>query len=58
MSTKKQPSEEQVKQWQAEWVELVHAGICCASVARDPHQEQKDKLIAEMKEEKVKNSKI
>lgn len=52
MNKTEKPNEEQLKQWQAEWIELVHSGTCCASVIKDPHQEQKDKLIEEIKKEK------
>lgn len=54
MSKTENPTEEQVKQWQAEWIELVHGGTCCASVIKDPHQELKDKLIEEIRKEKSK----
>lgn len=49
---KKKPTDEQVKEWQDQWLEMVHAGACCAAVIKDPHQEQKDKLIEEIQKEK------
>lgn len=45
---KKQPTEEEKKQWQEEWTRLVHDGVCCAF--EDPQHKEKTAFLESLKD--------